>query len=40
MHRLGWGRLPIPNENGLKSFTLDIKDKGLGIFKTHRLRAS
>jgi len=40
MHRLGRGVLPIPNENGLKSFILDIKDKGLGIFKTRRLRAS
>lgn len=40
IHRLGRGRLPIPNENGLKSFILDIKDKGLGIFKTRRLRAS
>lgn len=40
MHRLGRGHLPIPNENGLKSFILDIKDKGLGIFKTRRLRAS
>lgn len=40
MHRLGRGRLPIPDENGLKSFILDIKDKGLGIFKTRRLRAS
>lgn len=40
MHRLGHGRLPIPEENGLKSFILDIKDKGLGILKTRRLRAS
>ena len=40
MHRLGRGHLPIPNENGFKSFILDIKDKGLGIFKTRRLRAS
>ncbi|MDS7933052.1 NADH:flavin oxidoreductase/NADH oxidase family protein [Acinetobacter sp. V91_7] len=40
MHRLGRGHLPIPNENGLKSLILDIKDKGLSIFKTRRLRAS
>ena len=40
MHRLGRGRSPIPNENGFKSLILDIKDKGLGIFKTRRLRAS
>jgi 2,4-dienoyl-CoA reductase-like NADH-dependent reductase (Old Yellow Enzyme family) len=40
MHRLGRGRLPIPEENGLKSFILDIKDKGLGILKNRRLRAS
>jgi len=40
MHRLGRGHLPIPNENGFKSLILDIKDKGLGIFKTRRLRAS
>jgi len=40
MARIGNGKKTIPNENGLKSFLLDIKDKGIGIFKTRRLRAS
>ncbi|MCU4413305.1 NADH:flavin oxidoreductase/NADH oxidase family protein [Acinetobacter sp. WU_MDCI_Axc73] len=40
MHRIGKGERPIPNENGLKSFLLDIKDKGIGILKTRQLRAS
>lgn len=40
MYRIGRGQPTIPNENGLKSFLLDIKDKGFGILKTRRLRAS
>jgi 2,4-dienoyl-CoA reductase-like NADH-dependent reductase (Old Yellow Enzyme family) len=40
IHRIGKGRSPIPRENGLKSFLLDVKDKGLGILQTRRLRAS
>ncbi|MGB5886473.1 MAG: NADH:flavin oxidoreductase/NADH oxidase family protein [Acinetobacter venetianus] len=40
MHRIGHGIKPIPDEHGLKSFLLDIKDKGLGILKNRQLRAS
>ncbi|NHB56606.1 NADH:flavin oxidoreductase/NADH oxidase family protein [Acinetobacter shaoyimingii] len=38
--RIGLGKQPIPNENGLKSFILDLKDKGFGILKMRRLRSS
>ncbi|AOK32146.1 MULTISPECIES: NADH:flavin oxidoreductase/NADH oxidase family protein [Burkholderia] len=40
LHRLGNGRNPIPNENALKSFLLDLSSKGFAIFKARRLRAS
>ena len=40
MHRIGNGIKPIPDEHALKSFVLDIKDKGLGILKKRQLRAS
>lgn len=39
LYRIGKGQQPIPDENGLKSFMLDLKDKGWGIIKTRRLRA-
>lgn len=40
LHRMGRGEAPLPEENALKSFVLDLRDKGLGIFRTRRLRAS
>lgn len=39
LHRIGRGRAPIPDENGLKSFLFDMASKGYGIFKARRLRA-
>ena len=39
LHRMGRGEAPVPDENALKSFVLDLRDKGLGIFRTRRLRA-
>ncbi len=39
LHRIGNGLSPIPEEHALKSFILDIFDKGIGIMKTRRLRA-
>ncbi|WP_332606091.1 NADH:flavin oxidoreductase/NADH oxidase family protein [Acinetobacter sp. ESBL14] len=39
LHRIARGESPIPNENGLKSFILDFKDKGLSVYKKRRLRA-
>lgn len=40
LHRMGRGEAPAPDENPLKSFVLDLRDKGVGIFRTRRLRAS
>ncbi|MDS7927900.1 NADH:flavin oxidoreductase/NADH oxidase family protein [Acinetobacter sp. V91_7] len=40
MSRIGRGEKPRPNESGLKSFLLDLKDKGFEILKKRRLRAS
>lgn len=40
LHRMARGEAPVPDENALKSFVLDLRDKGLGIFRTRRLRAS
>ncbi|KGD46569.1 NADH:flavin oxidoreductase/NADH oxidase family protein [Burkholderia pseudomallei] len=40
LHRIGKGRNPIPDENALKSFLLDLSSKGCAIFKARRLRAS
>lgn len=39
LHRMGRGEAPVPDENALKSFVLDLCDKGVGIFRTRRLRA-
>lgn len=39
LHRMGRGELPVPEENALKSFLLDLRDKGLGMMRTRRLRA-
>lgn len=39
MHYMGKGKNPRPNENGLKSFLLDMQSKGIGIFRARRLRA-
>lgn len=38
LHRMGHGEPPVPDENALKSFVFDLRDKGLGILRT-RLRA-
>ncbi|MCC2656619.1 MAG: oxidase [Panacagrimonas sp.] len=38
LHRMGRGGSPVPDENPLKSFVFDLRDKGLGILRT-RLRA-
>lgn len=38
LHRMGRGQAPVPDENALKSFLLDLHAKGLGILRT-RLRA-
>ena len=38
LHRMGRGEHPVPDENALKSFVFDLRDKGLGILRT-RLRA-
>lgn len=38
LHRMGRGESPVPDENALKSFVFDLRDKGLGILRT-RLRA-
>lgn len=38
LHRMGRGQSPVPDENALKSFVFDLRDKGLGILRT-RLRA-
>lgn len=38
LHRMGRGEAPVPDENALKSFVFDLRDKGLGILRT-RLRA-
>ncbi|MDN7673673.1 NADH:flavin oxidoreductase/NADH oxidase family protein [Burkholderia oklahomensis] len=40
LHRIGKGRNPIPGENALKSFLLDLSSKGCAIFRARRLRAS
>ncbi len=39
LHRMGRGQVPVPDENALKSFLLDLHDKGRGIFRARRLRA-
>ena len=39
LHRMARGEVPVPDENALKSFVLDLRDKGVGIFRTQRLRA-
>lgn len=39
LHRMGRGEMPVPEENALKSFLLDLRDKGLGMMRTRRLRA-
>lgn len=39
LHRMAHGRQPQPNEHPLKSFLLDLPTKGLGIFRSRRLRA-
>lgn len=38
LHRMGRGEAPVPDENALKSFVLDLRDKGIGMLRT-RLRA-
>lgn len=38
LHRMGRGEQPVPDENALKSFVLDLRSKGIGILRT-RLRA-
>ena len=40
LHRIGSGKRPIPNESALKSFIVDLKDKGFGILKARKLRSS
>lgn len=40
LHRLANGRRAQPNEHALKSFLLDLPQKGLGIFRSRRLRAA
>lgn len=40
MHRLAKGRRVQPNEHPLKSVLLDLPQKGLGIFRSRRLRAA
>lgn len=40
LRRISAGHAPLPDESGLKSFLLDLPEKGLGIFRNRRLRAS
>ncbi len=39
LRRISDGKAPKPSESGLKSFLLDLPDKGLGILRNRRLRA-
>lgn len=39
LRRISDGRAPLPDESGLKSFLLDLPEKGIGIFRNRRLRA-
>jgi|TARA_R110001599_G_scaffold16650_10_gene67450 2,4-dienoyl-CoA reductase-like NADH-dependent reductase (Old Yellow Enzyme family) len=39
LRRLSEGQAPRPTESGLRSFLLDLPEKGLGILRNRRLRA-
>jgi 2,4-dienoyl-CoA reductase-like NADH-dependent reductase (Old Yellow Enzyme family) len=39
LRRISDGRPPLPDESGLKSFLLDLPEKGIGILRNRRLRA-
>lgn len=39
LRRISDGQAPKPSESGLKSFLLDLPEKGLGILRNRRLRA-